>query len=109
MSQNENCVYADTVGTVKCRSSVDVLSTCVPNPQETGGPDLSSWSWDYTLRHCLLSPSSEMGPQFLESSFPLVSQRFCMVPLAKSSAPCELIRELVGHRPPSEVLRKPLW
>ena len=73
-------MYADSVGTWGCGSSIAVLSTHVCIPQETCGLDLSSWSPTIVPQSTAAGLELRNGPTVPGEPPPLVSAP-CVVPI----------------------------
>lgn len=88
-----------------CGSSIDVRSTHVCIPQETSGPDLSSWSPTVVPQSTAAVLELRNGPTVPGEPPPLGFSPLRSPHSTRWEAQCELSRELVGSRSQES----PLW
>lgn len=98
-------MYADSVGTWGCGSSIAVLSTHVCIPQETCGLDLSSWSPTIVTQSTAAGLELRNGPTVPGEPPPLGLSPLCGPHSTRWEAQRELSRELVVSRSQES----PLW
>ena len=86
------------MGTWRCGSSIDVRSTHVCIPQETCGPDLSSWSPTIVSQSTAAELELRNGPTVPGEPPPLGFSPLRSPHSTRWEAQRELSRELVGSR-----------